>query len=217
MIGMAGDNGLTGAPGKSIISSYSIYTIWGIFACPGSDETLYNGYAALPKNRDSGGGANFMCLSPSSEFYPRQDASATTNSSVVGVIYNTRRDEPLFFVNGHDVECAVCSTEQILQLMIPGTSVCPMEPGWSTIYTGYLMSSRDSPSETLNDDGDNAHFRSKYICVNRLQSTTIRSTKEDAEIFHVYLDCDTGASLECRPGLNEQLTCAVCGYIRPPV
>ena len=204
--------GSHGAQGRNIIGSHSIYTIWGTFSCPGSDETLYTGSAALPKNGDSGGGANFMCLGESDG---NQDESTTANSTIVGVVYNTLTDEPLSEVDGRDVECAVCSTEQVLSLMIPGTSVCPTEPGWSTIYTGYLMSSRDTPSETLNDDSDNAHFRSKYICVNKSQSYFVSSTREDAEIFHVYLNCTTGASLDCRSEPQEQLTCAMCGYIPP--
>ena len=155
-----------------------------------------------------------MCLPHLGTFHPDQTLSALEHSTAVGVTYNTRLDEPLSFVNRRDVQCVVCLATHTLQLMIPGTSVCPTEPGWSTIYTGYLMSSRDSPSETLNDAGSRAHFRSKYICVSESPSTAKGTTKSDAQIFHVYLDCDTGRSLECsRPERNEQLTCAVCGYI----
>ena len=99
--------------------------------------------------------------------------------------------------------------------MIPGTSVCPTEPGWATIYIGYLMSSRDTPSETLGDDGATAHFRSRYICVSETLNYDYVSSFPEAPVYHVYLDCDTGASLDCSSESNEQLTFVVCGYTPP--
>ena len=58
--------------------------------------------------------------------------------------------------------CAVCFTTQAVQLMIPGRAVCPSQ-SWRREYSGYLMSSRDTPSSTL--QSDSAHFRTEYICV----------------------------------------------------
>ena len=145
-------------------------------------------------------------------FHSHQVSSTNNHISVVSVIYNTGSDEsPLSFVNGCDVECAVCFTQESVQLMIPGTSVCPMEPGWSTIYTGYLMSSRDSPSETLYDE--TSHFHSEYICIDISHTTDTRSTNSDTQIYHVYHECDTQ---DCSSKPSEPLTCAVCSYSSPP-
>lgn len=220
-MGPEGWPGPPGIPGTDLVNSNAIYTIWGTVVCPGDDIALYDGFAALPKHQDPGGGTNFMCLPDpfayELEFDPDQDpTTATSHSSVVGVIYNTLSDEPLYFVNGEDVECAVCSSEEALQLMIPGTSLCPNETDWTTIYNGYLMSSRDTPSETLEND-DMGHFRTKNICVTSSPTTlvNITSTLPEAQIYHVYLDCITGASLGCSQDPIEQLTCAVCGYTPP--
>ena len=216
--GETGSRGNRGTAGRNVASSSAVYTKWGSTRCPDTEETLYSGYASLPRHQDSGGGTNFLCLPHSGTFHPHQHLDALEHATAVGVIYNTRNDEPLSSVNRHDLQCAVCLARQTLQIMIPGTTVCPTERGWSTIYVGYLMSSRDTPSENMRVSGSRAHFRSKYICVDRSPHTAKGTTQSDAQIFHVYLDCERGRSLDCTSEIHrQQLTCAVCGYIPPPL
>ena len=219
MNGTQGEMGADGPPGPQgmdLDNNCAVYTRWGHFICGPGETRIYEGFTAATKHSDAGGGSNFLCLPFSfREFDENQDPTAIAQSTIVSIIINALPGEPYQFSNGQNFACALCSTTHAHQLMIPGTSVCPNEPGWSTIYTGYLMSSRDTPSETLINDAD-AHFRTKYICVSEVIGYDGTSTFPEAPVYHVYLDCDTGASLSCNSESNEQLTCAVCGYT-PPV
>ena len=162
-----------------------------------------------------------LCLPDSSLFHQKHQGSLISENhiSVLKVIYNTLSDEPLSSMHGRDVECAVCFTQlqESIQLMISQTAVCPTEPGWSTIYTGYLMSSRDSPSETLNGD-TLSHSHSEYICIDKLHPLGSGSANSDAQLHHVYYHQDCKAettSLDCNSKPSEVLTCAVCSYSLP--
>ena len=154
-----------------------------------------------------------MCL-PESPTFGVSDLSAAIQASVVGVKYATA-GEPLQNFDNTAVPCAVCYTTQAVQLMIPGHAVCPSE-SWRREYSGYLMSSRDTPSDTLQRDQiDNAHFRTEYICVssNATSVPEVSVSDGEAEIYHVHLDCEAGPSLACSSrGYDsaDQLTCALC-------
>ena len=219
-MGEAGDVGDPGHPGRDAVSSCTVYTLWGKSTCPDGDETLTSGYAASPVHYQPGGGTNYMCLPDMPIFDAAADEEVGVLTSVVGVRYNTM-DEPLEDLDGRPVQCAVCSTTQSVQLMIPGRAVCPS--GWNMAYNGYLMSAGDTPSDslTLSSIGEDtppstptANFRTEYICVCGDPDSSDPVDAAEAELYHVHLDCTAGASLNCTSNddyaTEPQLTCAVC-------
>ena len=206
--GEMGSDGDPGPPGMDISSSAVVYVAWGQTECPSTagTELLLQGLAAAAKKSDTGSGANYLCLPHTPSFDASADFSAAQQASIVGVQYVTT-NEPLQGLDGTGVPCSVCYTSRATQLMIPGRAVCP--GGWRVEYIGYLMSSRDTPSETLTADQSNSNFRSEYICVSSSAESAPGSVSNDeAELYHVHLDCSVGASLECSS--TSQLTCAVC-------
>ena len=213
MIGIEGDRGEEGPSGMSITGAGVVYVTWGQSDCPSTygTEQLYQGLAAAARNYDTGTGTNLLCLPNDPSFKTSIDPSATEYAAIVGVKYATL-NEPFQDLHNTRVSCSVCYTTQATQLMIPGCAVCPDEP-WRLEYIGYLMSSRNTPSESLPSDGSDSHFRTKYICVssNAENGSTIinNDDNDEAELYHVHLDCEDGASLECNT-TSQQLTCALC-------
>ena len=204
--GVDGEAGDPGPPGMDSHNSGVVYVAWGQTDCPATTgtEQLVQGLAAAALRSDMGSGTNYLCLPDSPSFVAA--TPARQQASVVGVEYVTA-NEPLQDLNGTGVPCSVCYTTQATQLMIPGRAVCPS--GWRAEYSGYLMSSRDTPSETLQTDQSDSNFRSEYICVSSTAESGPNSLSNDeAELYHVHFDCLVGASLEC--SISSQLTCAVC-------
>lgn len=207
----------------------SVYTIWGKANCPTTEgtQTLTQGRAASPYHNDEGGASNYMCLPNNPSFLTM--TSGIVQSEVVGVRYATQ-NEPLQSVDGQAMPCAVCSTSQSVQVMIPGRALCPavgpLGTGrtWTQEYRGYLMSAGDTDSNNLQKGDDNSHFRTKYICVADDAEGISSGTTSESAIYHVHVDCTRGASLECTDFLSgisgytseEQVTCAVCTLSPPP-
>lgn len=211
--GGAGDQGEDGMPGDNVFSAGVVYTIWGKTECPSGAQTLTRGLAASPHHDDTGGGTNYMCL-PDTPSFSATDSSAQVQTKVVGVTYQTT-DEPLARVNDMSMPCAVCFVNQAVQLMVPGSAICPTN--WDMEYKGYLMSAKDTPSETLQSDSS-PNFRTEYICVASNAEGVSSAANEEAGIYHVHLDCDVGVSLSCSQSgyrTASQLTCSIC--TRPPV
>ena len=210
-MGIEGDRGEQGPSGMSINAAGVVYVVWGQTNCPSTPgtEQLYQGLAAAAHRYDTGSGTNYVCLPNDPSFKTSADPSATQLAAIVGVKYATG-NEPFQDLDNTSVPCSVCYTTQATQLMIPGCAVCPDEP-WRLEYIGYLMSSRNTPSETMPSDGSDSHFRTKYICVssNAESGSSTIINDDDAELYHVHLDCEAGTSLECST-TSEQLTCAVC-------
>ena len=203
-----GDAGGPGPPGINVHSSGTVYVAWGQTDCPSTAQTefIHGGLAASAFRSNIGSGANYLCLPNVPSFYASADPSARQQASVVGVKYVTA-NEPLQDLDGTGVPCSVCHTIQATQLVIPGRAVCP--GGWRVEYIGYLMSSRDTRSETLIADQSDHNFRTEYICVSSAAESAPGSVSNDeAELYHVHLDCMVGASLECSS--SSQITCAVC-------
>lgn len=224
-----GDPGQDGMPGMDGFGGCAVYTIWGRTECPSNDgtQTLTQGLAASPRHSDEGGASNFMCLPNDPAFLGMTNGAI--NSEVVGVKYETA-NEPLANVDGQAVPCAVCSTTQSVQIMIPGRGLCPAEGptsdrDWRMEYNGYLMSARDTDSNNLEKGAADSHFRTKYICVDAEAEGANAAATSEAAIYHVHVDCTTGASLECGnilSGLSgydseEQIPCVVCTLDPPPL
>ena len=206
---------MSGSPGRDIVSAGTTFIVWGQANCPQTAGTqpLHQGRAASPRSSDSGSGTNYLCL-PDSPMFGASDSNTIIQTSIVGVKYMTA-NEPLQRLDNTAMPCAVCFTTQAVQLMIPGRAVCPSQ-SWRREYGGYLMSSRDTPSSTLlTSQIDSAHFRTEYICVSSDATSVpdVNVGSNEAEIYHVHLDCEAGSSLACSSreySTDDQLTCAVC-------
>ena len=105
---------------------------------------------------NKGSGYNYLCMHGS----PQYEAASfnTAANSVGGRVFRLQYETDatglwrLWKVHDEDVPCAVCqSTGALATLMQPGNSVCPT--GWSTEYTGYLMSAPYNQK------------RGEYVCV----------------------------------------------------
>ena len=213
--GENGEAGDRGDPGMDITSAGVVYTAWGLTDCPATTgtTTLSRGLMSASRSTDTGSGTNYLCLPDNPNFANSTNPNAVIQAAVVGVKYNTV-DEPLQDINNMAAACSVCSTPQAVHLMIPGSAVCP-SGRWRREYSGYLMSSRDTPSETLSADQVNSHFRTEYVCVasNAVGVPFSSADGDDAELFHVHLDCEAGSSLACSArdySTALQLTCAIC-------
>ena len=213
--GEKGEAGDPGHPGRDTISAGVVYTAWGLSGCPQTTgtTTLEHGLMAAAQRTDTGTGTNYLCLPENPNFSNSANTNAMAQSAVVGVKYNTV-NEPLQDINNMAAACSVCFTPQAVHLMIPGSAVCPSD-SWRREYSGYLMSSRDTPSANLSPDQPNAHFRTEYVCVasNAVGIPLSSTGGTDAELFHVHLDCEAGSSLDCSTrgySTASQLTCAIC-------
>ena len=205
-----GDTGEQGPAGLSISATGVVYVVWGQTTCPSTTgtELLHQGLVAAAHRSDTGTGTNYLCLPNNPNFDISIDPSAIQYAAVVGVKYMTA-NESLGHLDNKGVPCSVCYTDQVTQLMIPGIAACPNE-SWRVEYIGYLMSSRDTPSNNLQNSLTDSNFRTKYICVSsNAEGAPSVIGNNEAELYHVYLDCDEGTSLGCSTG-SQQITCAVC-------
>ena len=166
---------------------------------------------ATSSHSNSGNGANHLCLPNVPVFSDMANLMDTIQAKIAGVKYRTT-NEPLQNVDNTVAPCSVCYTPQAVQLMIPGRDTCPSS-SWRLEYNGYLMSSRDTPSGEPNAHND-AHYRTKYICVsaNAVSAPESSAGDNEAELYHVHIDCENGASLMCSEGGydSSQLGCAIC-------
>ena len=216
-VGDMGDLGAKGMKGMDITSAGVVFTVWGQTDCPSTSGTslLYQGRAATARRSDTGTGTNYLCLPDDPMFDPSASPDVTIQAYAAGVRYVTD-NEPLADVDNTGMPCSVCYSTRAVQLMIPGRAVCPdPSANWRLEYNGYLMSSRDTPSETLTRLQTDSNFRNEYICVsaNAVSASDSVIGSNEAEVYHVHLDCVTGASLGC--SFSGQLTCAMCTFELP--
>jgi hypothetical protein len=97
-----------------------------------------------------------------------------------------------------DVQCAVCRSEtRTTSVMIPGRSAC--YAGWSTEYSGYLMS------------GAHEHVAaSEFVCMDARPHPEPHSSENlNGKLFY-FVEGRCGA-LPCPPYVNgRELPCVVC-------
>ena len=136
------------------------YIRWGRSTCPTASSLVYAGHGAggASTTTNKGGGYNYLCMHGSPQYEPSSFNSAanTVGGRVFRLQYETTNKGlwKLWKVHNEDVPCAVCqSTGALAALMQPGNSMCPT--GWSTEYTGYIMS---APHNTQ---------RGEFVCVDR--------------------------------------------------
>ena len=193
--------GTAGPPGPvGPRSGGVVYTRWGRNSCPTAAGTslVYAGRTGGSTWRDTGGGANYICMPEVPEYglylpgvqgySPIYVTEYQTSNQVVGPVYN------------HNAPCAVCYvTTRETVLMIPAKMHCPTS--WTLEYTGYLMAARH----------DSNHYRTTFECVDA-NPDTIPGTAADSPNAPVFYHTEAGCGdLPCGPyDPQKELTCAVC-------
>ncbi|XP_045182164.2 uncharacterized protein LOC123540904 isoform X1 [Mercenaria mercenaria] len=190
---------------QNLKESSSTYVRWGRTTCPSNDTDLvYHGYMASTAYASSGGGSNFLCLSPDPQ-WSYYDESITSLATIKGVeyeFYAHHADGAAKFF-GHDVYnddavCAVCHSRRSSSLMIPGRNEC--YSGWTKEYSGYLVSEYDT-----------ATHESDFICLDDRPESVVGGKNDDDESLLYFVEASCGKSLECPPYINgRELTCVVC-------
>ena len=192
--GDKGDTGPVGAAGPK--SGGVVYTRWGRKSCPTGAQLVYEGITGGSSWDQTGGGANYVCLSKVPQIMSK------SVPSIYNLMYGAEYENVNNIFpgkNNHNVPCAVCytSTKEV-KLMIPGTTECPST--WTKEYRGYLMTDHHT------------HKRNAvYECVDESPESIDGSVGgTHGAIFYFTLPtCGTG--LPCPPYVtNKAITCVVC-------
>ena len=176
------------------------YIRWGRTSCPAvaGTEEVYNGITAGSYHDHTGGGSNYICMVKEARYPPGAVTTSGGADSIYGTEYETI-SRALHRLHNHNVPCAVCLvTTHSAQLMIPGTDLCP--GGWTTEYTGWLMSERYSHKG-----------RTMYVCVDKDAQAVphLGANKDSTLMFHTTVDCDFG--IPCPPYEDSKdLACVIC-------
>ena len=196
--GVKGEKGEKGEPGPS--AGGVTFTRWGKSTCPNTSKTelVYEGLAAGGSYGNSGGGANYVCVTKSPEYL--SSSTSPYFSYLQGAAYKSVISRPS--LDDQNVPCAVCySSIRLTKLMIPGKRTCPSS--WTKEYSGYLMA----------DFYDHKH-NSVYECIDEEMdgiSNNGSATSKGARMYHVIVSCGSGHGLPCPPyEQNKSLTCVVC-------
>ena len=192
--GIQGARGPQGPPGP--VSGGAVYTRWGRTVCPDTNGTIlvYEGLAAGSHYSQSGGGANYVCITKNPSYL------SSTVPLAYSFLYGSEYEVPVFnSLHQQNVPCAVCYTSvRSSKLMIPGETTCPSL--WSQEYVGYLMTEK-------HDHKRNA----VYECVDKDSEAVPggHANTDGALFYHVGAVC--GVGLPCPPYVaNRAITCVVC-------
>ena len=180
---------------------------WGRNNCSGNGtELVYSGYAAGAEYHSSGGGANYICLSPDplwGHYNDAHDASATLVGGEYefdGIRAATGGDTTAYLhksVGDEDAPCSVCRSRRSTVIMIPGRNQCYM--GWTLEYKGYLVAGHDKEIAA-----------SEYVCLDDHPNVIPGGhTNQDGKLFD-FVEGRCG-SLTCPPYVDgREITCVVC-------
>ena len=176
-----------------------MYTRWGRTTCSNTSgtELLYAGRAVASYYRESGGGANYLCLPEQPENSTFTAGSQGGRAYLYGAEFETSNG-PLNSVYNHIVPCAVCYTSaRETVVMIPARLSCPSS--WTREYYGYLMAGRYR------------YYRRMFECVDISPQSipgSIANT-DGALFFHVEVKCSHG--IPCPPyDTQKEVMCVVC-------
>ena len=192
--GLQGVRGPQGPPGP--VSGGAVYTRWGRTVCPDTNGTIlvYEGLAAGSHYSQSGGGANYVCITKNPSYL------SSTVPGEYPLLYGSEYQYPVInSLHDHNVSCAVCYTSaRSSKLMIPGETTCPSM--WTQEYVGYLMADLHTHKRNV-----------VYECVDN-DSEAVPGGQADtngALFYHVGAVC--GIGLPCPPYVaNRPITCVVC-------
>ncbi|CAH1252386.1 Hypp9269 [Branchiostoma lanceolatum] len=178
----------------------STFVHWGSKTCPGDGSLVYDGVTGGTHYSYYGGGTNLLCM-PMTPIY--QDAEAGSRSDrayLYGSEYETSDFPPLSSLYNQDPPCAVCLIPRGTSIMLPAKESCPS--GWTTEYTGYLMSA-----------AHNNRGRNEFICVEKNAEFVpgTSASQDGALLYPVEGRCTNGGGIPCGPYVEGyELTCSVC-------
>ena len=191
--GDKGDTGPVGAAGPK--SGGVVYTRWGRKSCPTGAQLVYEGITGGSSWDQTGGGANYVCLSKVPQIMSK------SVPSIYNLMYGAEYENVNNIFpgkNNHNVPCAVCytSTKEV-KLMIPGTTECPST--WTKEYRGYLMTDHHT------------HKRNAvYECVDE-SPESIYGSQGDINGALFYFIRSSCSGVPCPPyNSNKAITCVVC-------
>ena len=198
--GEQGDVGRQGPPGPS--GGGALYTRWGRTICPGTSGTqrVYKGLAAGTFFSQTGGGANYLCITEEPTYLSDTVPIDGVNNVALSYLYGAEYELPRFStLYEQNVPCAVCHTSQrSSKLMLPGTIKCPQS--WTEEYEGYLMSERT----------DHKHS-TVYECVDKDGEVVPGGADNVNGALFFLVGAVCGVGLPCPPfERNRPITCVVC-------
>ncbi|PVD19667.1 hypothetical protein C0Q70_20157 [Pomacea canaliculata] len=170
----------------------TVYTRWGSKGCGSTAATVYSGYVGGSVYTAPGSGGNYLCLPPNPV------PTNVTRPAYVSSLYGTEYEVSNRKENNFDALCAVCFVStRSANIMVPGTNKCPT--GWSSEYTGLLMSGYDGHAGST-----------EFICVDSImEGRNNSSANQNGRLL--YLVAGICGSLPCPPYVNNNiLQCVVC-------
>ena len=151
--------------------SGSVFTRWGNPAAPAGTTLLYTGFTYGNPLNSGGGGSNHICLQGGD---PGADATAAVDNGDLIWSTNTHGlDMPPGITTGKNVHCAVAFADST-SFVNWGSDTCPT--GWSSAYSGYVMSSKFNDDISDRICVDNVNFDASSASsssANRLQGTIL--------------------------------------------
>ena len=178
-----------------------VYTRWGKSTCPSGAALVYSGRVAGSWFGHSGGGANYLCLPETPEYFAayRHHPGTQHWSPIYGTEYELQQTSTGSSHN-YNVPCAVCdASTRNRVLMFPARWHCP-DSTWTREYYGYLMAAHHASN----------HHRTMFECVDRAMEGVpgSRYNTNGAVFYHVEATCN---GIPCPPYDDQkELTCAVC-------
>ena len=143
---------------------------------------------------------------PSSPTYHGGEDSSNSDRAYLypvkfGEVADSRKRKIHRPLDNHGVFCTVCRTESSLEIMVPGSYLCPV--GWKFEYKGYLMAQRDRRTTT------------EYICVDAdsqgIANTTATGGDRDQSFLSlVQYKCLDPSCGEYYTYKHKELACVVC-------
>ena len=170
------------------------------YTCPASAQLLYSGTMAGKSQSESGDGANFLCLPKTPTYMTVPGGLGDGRISAAHYAWASS-NTPFQGVNNRVIPCAVCFTDKVNLVMMPGVIQCPTN-AWTREYIGYLASEHSSV----------ANNPTSYECIDQ-KTVTLGALSTGAALYHVRANCGPTLGLPCGPGLYDNtrdLTCAVC-------
>lgn len=157
------------------------------------------GYIAGKGLLHRGGGTDNLCLPDDPTWLNYTDGLEHPSARIYGTQIQIDESSNIFpyQVSGQTLPCAVCMSEALTTLMIPGRGEC--YDGWHAEYKGYLMSSSYIQSGGFN-----------HICVDS-EPVFVPNENSDIGTHSLNLVEAKCGSLPCPPYVNgREIACVVC-------
>ena len=148
----------------------------------------WTGLAGGKFHTEKGSGTNRLCLTRRPQF---DSVSAGVYGHIYGAEYQGIGNH-----EDYEVPCSVCRVPQSTTIMVPATHTCP--PGWTTQYTGHLVSQYKD------------YYATEYVCLDGSPEDESSSKTSENGLLFYYVIARCG-SLPCPPYIGGKVvTCVVC-------